>query len=187
MARLKSINSDSILQKAEQGLKDHAKEFFEQGKGGEILKNHMAQAIDEKVYSQYDPVAYERREENGGLKDKKKMHIYVTGNSNKSKEMHAQLSNFARHNGYKTILPDGTEKIKITPLNSRIFDFLYMLKDEGLVYPLWDTARYNVPGTQGHPLRINKAIDIKVKSDNNLRKELKRACIAGVRKDKIDF
>lgn len=187
MARLRSINSDSILRKVEQGLKDHAKEFFEQGKGGEILKNHMVQAIDEKVYSQYDPVAYERRGENGGLKDKKKMYVNVTGNSSKSEFMHAQLGNFVRHNGYTTQLANGIERAYPTPLKKSILDFLYMLKDEGLVEPRWDTDTYDVPGTKGHPLHINKAIDVKVKADNNLRKELKRACITGVRKDKIDF
>lgn len=187
MSSLKSFNSSSLLRKVEKQLKDSAKDFFEQGEGGEILKNHMVEAIDEKVYNNYTPAIYQRRGDNGGLRDKRKMHVYVTGNSLGAECMHAQLSNFARHNGYKIILPDGTEKIRITPLRERIFDFLYMIKDEGLVDPKWDTTRYDVPGTSGHPLHINKAIDAKVKTDNKLRRELKRACIAGVRKVKADL
>ena len=182
MSKIKTLDDpEAILKKVEDGLYKGARDFI-QVKGDKIIKDLMSETIDEKVYNNYSPKKYTRRGTNhGGLGDKKNMKSTTKASKQKRQIDYKLINKTPRHElkNFKSS-QDEWQFNDITTDH----DFLYTIKDEGLVYNLWNAPSYEQWGNGGKPLYLNKTLHEKVCASDQLKSGIRNACIEKAKKIK---
>ena len=153
--------------------------------GVEVARTAMRDTIKQNIYNRYTPVQYKRRREYGGLADPENTVVKVYSGLKRKRNgaskdidledigemvVHYMIGNKAK----RTIIsrrdnPRGFSSRKIAPiyydrnwnlLNKRATeDLLYLWKDEGSVYNLFDSPDYF---KYSRPAHLNESLDKRI-------------------------